>query len=146
MCGSPRFGEIKEVGVQVGALEHKIDVLSDALTQMHTNLLAEVRTLRVANEALYKTIQYKEDLRVALERFGRFDINEATCFLEADRQRLLAVVETAYGSLAHFNAAVHSLFKQENAHRFEWMSKSTHKAGKKQVTTARASARPSLNA
>ena len=109
-------------------------------------LIAEVRTLKEANEALYKTLQYKEDLRIALERFGRFDVADCTCFLEADRQRLLAVVDAAYGSLDQFNAAVHSLFKQENAHRFEWMSKSTHKAGKKQVTTARASARPSLNA
>ena len=78
-----------------------------------------------------KILKYKEDLRVALEQCSRFDVAEATCFLEADRQRLVAVVDAAYGSLYEFNATVRELFKQENAYR---LSKSTHKAGKKQAT------------
>ena len=100
---SPQLGERKS--------ERKIDILAQSLTRLPSSASLDL-------------------LAVALERLSSFDVAKATCFLEADRQRLLAVVDAAYGSLDEFNAAVRSLFKPENARRFEWTSKSTHKAHK----------------
>ena len=64
-------------------------------------------------------------MTVPLDRFRSFDVSEAKCFNEADRQRLLAVVDAAYGSLDVFSTLVQRVFKQEHAHRFEWSSKSS---------------------
>ena len=41
--------------------------------------------------------------------FSSFDIQRAQCFLRSDRQRLLAIVESSYSSLGHFNGAVRQL-------------------------------------
>ena len=91
-------------------------------------LATEVKALREANDALVRTLQVKEDLKLALERFRNFDVSDARCYLEEDRQRLLAVVDSAYGNLDQFNMAVRHLFRQENAHRFEWSSKSSRRS------------------
>ena len=90
-----------------------------------TILERKVEELYEANEALSKKIKAGEDLRLALDRFRSFDVSEAKCFNEADRQRLLAVVDAAYGSLDVFSTLVQRVFKQEHAHRFEWSSKSS---------------------
>ena len=37
-----------------------------------------------------------------------FDAHKAECFLEDDKQRLLAIVETAFGTLNDFNHSVRS--------------------------------------
>ena len=63
--------------------------------------------------------------RSAMRALREFSVAEAQCYLEADRQRLLGVVDSAYGSLDQFNLAVRALFRHENAHRFEWSSKSS---------------------
>ena len=51
------------------------------------------------------------------ELLSKFDANEAQCFDPNDRDRLLAVAETAYGSLTTFNEAVRSLFLHEGRYR-----------------------------
>ena len=52
-----------------------------------------------------------EDVRRSLQRF---DAAKAKCFLAADRQRLLAVIETGFGNFAPFNSLVRSLFSGES--------------------------------
>ena len=41
---------------------------------------------------------------------GKFDAGKARCFLHQDRQKLLAVIEAAFGTLAPFNKVVRSIF------------------------------------
>jgi len=45
-----------------------------------------------------------------MDAFGAFDANEAKCFIEHDRQRLLGVIESGIGSIDAFNALVRSIF------------------------------------
>ena len=42
--------------------------------------------------------------------FSRFDAGAARCFLEGDRQHLLAVIETGFGNFAPFNKVVRGIF------------------------------------
>ena len=56
------------------------------------------------------------DVRVAL---NRFDANDAKCFLKEDQERLLAVVESGFGSLAPFNALIRSIFIDARATNLE---------------------------
>ena len=110
----------------LAALEERVAVLERG----HREMVA-------ANEALHQRMRATEDLRLALDRFRAFDVNEANCYLECDRQRLLGVVDAAYGSLDEFNRAVKGLFKQENAHLFEWSSKSSVSSSRSSRTRAR---------
>ena len=57
-----------------------------------------------------------EDVRVAL---NRFDANDAKCFLKEDQERLLAVVESGFGSLAPFSALIRSIFIDARATNLE---------------------------
>ena len=41
----------------------------------------------------------------------RFDVRHASCYLQSDKHRLLAVVEAAYGDTAQFNRVVQDLFR-----------------------------------
>lgn len=41
----------------------------------------------------------------------RFDAGHARCFLDGDRQKLLAVIETGFGSFAPFNLLVRGMFR-----------------------------------
>ena len=56
------------------------------------------------------------DVRVALNRFRA---QEAKCFLKEDQERLLAVVESGFGSLAPFNALIRSIFIDARATNLE---------------------------
>lgn len=46
------------------------------------------------------------------ESLHRFDAAKAKCYLDKDRQRLLAVIETSFGTMAPFNAAVRGIFAE----------------------------------
>ena len=56
------------------------------------------------------------DVRVALNRFRA---QEAKCFLKEDQERLLAVVESGFGSLAPFNALIRGIFRDARATHLE---------------------------
>jgi len=51
-----------------------------------------------------------DDLDEAIMQFERFESHAANCFLPEDRQHLLAVIETGFGSLERFDDAVRSAF------------------------------------
>ena len=46
------------------------------------------------------------------EQFQQFDAAKAQCFMQADRQRLLAVVEAGFGDFKEFNNGVRSTFME----------------------------------
>ena len=54
----------------------------------------------------------EEAEREVLRRFASFDAMHAQCFVEAERQRLLAGLETGFGSLQQFNNLVAGIFSQ----------------------------------
>jgi hypothetical protein len=41
--------------------------------------------------------------------FSRFDVTKARCFLQSDRQKVLAVIEAAFGDLNYFNSVFRKL-------------------------------------
>ena len=41
------------------------------------------------------------------------DVSKANCFVDADRQRLLAVIEATFGTFSPFNKLVRELFKKQ---------------------------------
>jgi len=50
-----------------------------------------------------------EDEDVAIARLLRFAAAEAQCFLEHDRHKLLAAIESSFGELARFDQHIHGL-------------------------------------
>ena len=56
------------------------------------------------------------DVRVAL---NRFDAARAKCFLAADQEKLLAVIESGFGSLAPFNQLIRGVFRDARATHLE---------------------------
>ena len=60
------------------------------------------------------------DVRVALNRFRA---QEAKCFLKEDQERLLAVVESGFGSLQPFNILIRSIFIDARATHLEMLLK-----------------------
>ena len=57
----------------------------------------------------------EEAQRQMLRRFEAFDATRAQCFVEAERQRLLAGLETGFGSLQQFNNLVAGIFASRSA-------------------------------
>ena len=55
-------------------------------------------------------------MRVAL---NRFDAAHAKCFLVEDQERLLAIVEAGFGSLAPFSALIRGIFRDARATHLE---------------------------
>ena len=51
------------------------------------------------------------ETRLAL---GKFDAAKAKCFLNKDRERLLAVIEAGYGDLGSFSKIVQGIFAKPN--------------------------------
>jgi tRNA U34 5-methylaminomethyl-2-thiouridine-forming methyltransferase MnmC len=58
---------------------------------------------KIAVKLLSEEASLEDDLR-------RFDAARAKCFLDRDRQKLLAIVETSFGTIAPFNALVRGIF------------------------------------
>ena len=52
-----------------------------------------------------------DDDDATLAGLARFDAGKAQCFVAADRQKLLAVIEAAFGTFGPFNAIVREIFK-----------------------------------
>lgn len=48
------------------------------------------------------------------ERLASFDAQNSYCSVESDKQRLLAIIENAFGDLTYFNQSVQSLMCQED--------------------------------
>ena len=46
-------------------------------------------------------------------RLTSFDAGAAKCFLDRDRQKLLAVIEATFGTFSPFNKLVRELFKKQ---------------------------------
>ena len=46
------------------------------------------------------------------EQLASFDAEKAECFLERDRQRLLAVVEAGFGNFKDFNVKMREVFDE----------------------------------
>ena len=46
-------------------------------------------------------------------RLTSFDASAAKCFLDRDRQKLLAVIEATFGTFSPFNKLVRELFKKQ---------------------------------
>ena len=46
-------------------------------------------------------------------RLTTFDAGAAKCFLDRDRQKLLAVIEATFGTFSPFNKLVRELFKKQ---------------------------------
>ena len=51
-----------------------------------------------------------DEIRAALMAF---DASRAQCFLHRDREKLLGVIETAFGELGQFNMVVASVFAEK---------------------------------
>ena len=49
-------------------------------------------------------------------KLASFDAEKAECFLEKDRQRLLAVVEAGFGSFEGFNTQMREVFDEHVLH------------------------------
>ena len=43
----------------------------------------------------------------------QFDAGKSQCFLDGDRQRLLAVIETSFGTFQPFNKIVRGIFQDQ---------------------------------
>ena len=51
-------------------------------------------------------------LRTIEQSFREFKGEDATCYLQADRERLLAVIEASFGDFVEFNKAVRGVFSR----------------------------------
>ena len=49
-----------------------------------------------------------------LRQLARFDASVAQCFKNEDRQRLLGIIESAFGSFVDFNANVRQIFAKRD--------------------------------
>ena len=50
-----------------------------------------------------------QSIAQVLEQFGRFRVQQAECFLEADKQQLLSIIESGFGEFDSFNRLVRTL-------------------------------------
>ena len=57
---------------------------------------------------IVKLLAETENLTAGL---AKFDAGKAKCFLDRDRQRLLAVIEASFGTFACFNQSIRRIFK-----------------------------------
>ena len=57
-----------------------------------------------------KLLEATGDLVTSLTKF---EAGKAKCFLDADRQRLLAVIEASFGTFAPFDKLVRGIFAQQ---------------------------------
>ena len=68
---------------------------------------------RIEIDLLANPDQDREAARQELKaKLASFDAAKAECFLEKDRQRLLAVVEAGFGNFVDFNTTMRSVFDE----------------------------------
>ena len=51
----------------------------------------------------------QQTLDAVVQGFNRFDVAQARCYLESDRQRLLGIIEAGFGTFDAFNRTMRSL-------------------------------------
>ena len=56
-----------------------------------------------------------DDTPELLRSLGRFDAGKSRCFLDIDRQKLLAVIEASFGTFAPFNRLVRGILADKLA-------------------------------
>ncbi len=61
-------------------------------------------------DILVRLLEETADLE---QRLAHFDAGKAKCFLDRDRQRLLAVIEATFGTFAPFNRIVRQLLSEQ---------------------------------
>ena len=57
---------------------------------------------------------------VLTAQFAQFDAEKAECYLPEDKQRLLAVIESAFGDFGHFNELVRAVFAAQVTRNTSW--------------------------
>ena len=68
---------------------------------------------RITLKLIARPDQDQADAREELTaQLATFDAGEAQCFKQADRQKLLAVIEAAYGDFKKFNKGVRHVFAE----------------------------------
>ena len=58
-------------------------------------------------------VKLLSEARNIVQSLKEFSAERARCFLHRDRQKLLAVIETSFGSCAPFNAIVRGMFTEK---------------------------------
>jgi len=66
-----------------------------------------------------------------IDNFKNFKGEEAQCFMPADRERLLAVVESAFGDFQYFNKIVRREFAAANERLQERASKASRRLSRR---------------
>ena len=66
--------------------------------------------VKLLDEEAGKASDRKADMRA---RLVKFDASRSRCFLDRDRQRLLAVIEASFGTFAPFNSLVRNIFAEQ---------------------------------
>ena len=88
--------------------------------QIFTFLFMGGKLERIEIHALSSSDQGQAEERRGVEslkeQFATFDAAKARCFLEEDRERLLAVIETGFGDFKDFNKRVRTAFAQHRHH------------------------------
>ena len=54
-----------------------------------------------------------DDTEAVRELLARFDAGKARCYLDKDREKLLAVIEAGFGTFAPFNRIVRGIFAEK---------------------------------
>ena len=76
-----------------------------------------------------------EARREVIRRFETFDAANAKCFVESERQRLLAGLETGFGSLEQFNSLVAGIFTQDQEQNEEVQRRSERRPSIRTITS-----------
>ena len=66
--------------------------------------------LRMGGERDHVIVRLLDDGKSLAQLLSKFDAGKAKCFLDGDRQKLLAVIEASFGTFAPFNKIVRGIF------------------------------------
>ena len=73
-------------------------------------MAAAANTVDVTSYTSEQLLSTKRDLE---QRLAHFDAGKAKCYHDRDRERLLAVVEATFGTVAPFNSKVRKLLSAQ---------------------------------
>ena len=69
--------------------------------------------LRMRGKRENMVLRLLDDSHDLVAKLAKFDASQSRCYLDADRQRLLAVVESGFGSFVPFNGLCRSIFAEQ---------------------------------
>ena len=69
--------------------------------------------LRMGGRREDVTVRLLGDTEAVRELLARFDAGKARCYLDKDREKLLAVIEAGFGTFAPFNRIVRGIFAEK---------------------------------